>query len=223
MPHTPRAAATDDPFRPIEGFIRFVYILTWCFVALTLFLMVRRLLGLHSSMSVFALGDQYACIDVNDSFDMHRAGLVHAGASVTAATSSVCVERPSLAQNISASVGGMLFTALLLVGCRLVLRTVRTARSDGLFTWRTAVRVRHLGWLMVVIGVALPVVDKLGKGLFVASVATPGLHMWSHWWAFLANDPQPDWLALVFGLGVLSFARIMHRAVGLQEEAALTV
>lgn len=223
MPHPPRAAATDDPFRPIEGFIRFVYIVTWCFVALTLFLVVKRLLGLHSSVSVFALDDRYACVDVNDSFGMQRAGLVHSGASVAAATSSVCVERPSLVQNLSASVGGMLFTALLLVACRLVLRTIRTARLDGLFTWRTAVRIWHLGWLMVAMGVVLPVVDKLGKGLFVASEATPVLHMWSHWWAFLANDPQPDWLALVFGLGVLSFARIMQRAVGLQEEAALTV
>lgn len=221
MSRPPRAA--QDPFSPVERIISALYALMWYFVVLTFVVGIGHAFGQFRSVGVYQFSD-FACVPVNDAFSLEAMEhLVRPGARVLAQGSMVCLDHPTWTQCLAASTAGILGTVEVLGACFLVRGFIRAGRAQGLFAPEVARRLERLGWFLAAMSVVTPAIGKLANGLLVSSVATPKMYMWSHWWAFLVNDPQPEWMMLIVGLGVLSFARIMRRAVALQEEAALTV
>lgn len=144
-------------------------------------------------------------------------GLRRAAASSTASELEVCLTDATVPQRVAAAlapVGGLF---VLLGATWLVLRAARAGRRHGLFTPELATRIRQLGWFLLVVALIYPFVAAAGEGVVLAAAIREYSPLTALW--------HPDFSAgMVFvALGALSFARILRRAVPLQEEMDTTV
>ncbi|MFF0142094.1 DUF2975 domain-containing protein [Streptomyces sp. NPDC005227] len=127
---------------------------------------------------------------------------------------SYCTEDPTATQsllNIAKQIPSSVFTVGALL---LVLWLIRGAEGDGLFTARTAHRLRTLGWWLLAGGVLSAVATSVAEQALVGSLsrsgdasALTGLLSW-----------DMPYMALLTGLGVLSFARVMRIGITMREE-----
>lgn len=99
----------------------------------------------------------------------------------------------------------------------LIRRFIRTARRGGLFTQPTASAAGHLGWFLLLFAVLLPFAAAAGEGVVVAQ-AVRG----TDWYEPLSG-PDLSLVLVITALGVLTMARVLARAVPLQEEVDATV
>ncbi|MFF0189367.1 DUF2975 domain-containing protein [Streptomyces sp. NPDC005244] len=130
-----------------------------------------------------------------------------------------CTDDPTTPQsllNIAKQIPSALFTVGALL---LALWLIRGAQGEGLFTARTAYRLRMLGWWLLAGSVLSAVATSVAEQALVGSLsrsddagALTGLLIW--------NAP---YMALLTGLGVLSFARVMRIGITMREELDGTV
>ncbi|MFJ5779014.1 DUF2975 domain-containing protein [Streptomyces sp. NPDC093094] len=130
-----------------------------------------------------------------------------------------CTESPSLVQsllNTTTRLAPFVFTVGALL---LVLRLIRSAKRDGLYTVRTARQLHRLGWwllagsvlaAMAVSTAEKALIDSLSRADDISVVS--GLWMW-----------DAPFMAILTGLGVLSFARIMRVGIVMREDLDGTV
>ncbi|MFI0960379.1 DUF2975 domain-containing protein [Streptomyces sp. NPDC021080] len=135
------------------------------------------------------------------------------------ASPSYCASHPSTVQGLlhtGTQVPSFVFTVGVLL---LVLRLIRGAEGDGLYTARTAERLRRVGWwllagsVLAAIGKSVSekaLLDSLSRGGDVSALS--GLISW-----------DAPYMAILTGLGVLSFARIMRVGVAMREDLDGTV
>ncbi|MWA08078.1 DUF2975 domain-containing protein [Streptomyces sp. BA2] len=130
-----------------------------------------------------------------------------------------CTEAADGLQNLldtTSQLVPLLFTAGALV---LVLRLMKGAERDGLYTAQTAGRLRGLGWWLLAGSVVSAIVTSVVERALVASLSVDsGSHAWSG--LFLWDVP---FMAILTGLGILSFARVMRVGIAMREDLEGTV
>ncbi|MER5384601.1 DUF2975 domain-containing protein [Streptomyces sp. NPDC002688] len=101
----------------------------------------------------------------------------------------------------------------------LVLLLIRGAEGDGLYTARTAGRLRRLGWWLVAGSVLAAIAESTTEQSLVHSLSrnpddttVTGLLTW-----------DMPFMAVLTGLGVLSFARVMRIGISMREDLDGTV
>ncbi len=209
-----------DPFAPIEAAV----IIVLAFIGLTF----GGFAGLaaydavanddHIDVTLFEFHSP-ACASVADGIGVSEPSdlTLRPGGSVVEESFNVCVRHPSWAQQLAASADGLASMVFLIGSGVLILRAIRRARRDGLFTIAVAHSLRLLGWFLLAMSLLVPICRALGSGVIVAA-AIEG----QEWWGQLGGA-LPSFIVLLVGLGVITFARIMRLTVPLQEEVTLTV
>lgn len=144
-------------------------------------------------------------------------GLDRSAATVDTAATRICLRHAGLGLQIAASGRDLADQVVMLGGFILVLRAIRAARRHGLFTAGPARRVRELGWFLLGGAVLGPVLASVGRWAVLRD-AVRDANLWQS-----MLQPGISWTLVVVAAGVLTFARILGRAVPLQDEVALTV
>ncbi|MFD4624411.1 DUF2975 domain-containing protein [Streptomyces sp. NPDC058475] len=190
-------------------------------------LMIAGLVALPfaDGVSVLGIGDENVC--VTDTTTTAGVGAESTlgfkpapGATVGLdARPNYCTEAPSTIQSLLNTVTQLAPFVFTVGALLLVLQLIRRADRDGLYTARTAERLRSLGWwllagsVLAAIAVSMAekaLIDSLSRGSGVSAVS--GLWSW-----------DIPYMAILTGLGVLSFARVMRVGVTMREDLDGTV
>ncbi|MFF3689931.1 hypothetical protein [Streptomyces sp. NPDC002187] len=111
-------------------------------------------------------------------------------------------------------------SALLVVGGLLLLnRLLKAAARDGVYTLQTAARVRLLGWWLLAGSVVAEVVQANAQAALLATLAKEAPYTAVSW----LNTWTPPYLAVLTGLGLLTFSRIMRLGAAMREDIEGTV
>jgi Protein of unknown function (DUF2975) len=212
-----------DPFAPVDGAVTILLNFVLVLLAITAVLaMVNLVRDGSSGLSFATIGEDRACAVVRNETvpavtDVPQRGIRRDVASMHVEQVEVCLTDPTFWQRAASAlepVGSMVFGLGSLVLTR---RTIRRARRGGLFTPEAARATRQLGWFLLVMTALWPFVAAAGRGVVVAA-AVPGQS-----WAGQLIPPGGSIALVVVSFGVLTFARILRRAVPLQEEVDATV
>ncbi|MFJ7966514.1 DUF2975 domain-containing protein [Streptomyces sp. NPDC096324] len=214
-------ARVRNPLEPMSSAVTMIVAL---FAAVTV-------LGVFGSMfmdgvSVLGIGDTTICVtdttttvgadDESSPMGFRAAPGVSMGLD---ANPRFCTDDPSAVQgllNTATQLPSFVFTVGALL---LVLRLIRGAEGDGLYTARTARRLRSVGWWLLAGSVLAAITESVGEKALIHSLsrggdvsALSGLVSW-----------DAPYMAILTGLGVLSFARIMRVGVAMREDLDGTV
>lgn len=224
---------TGDPFAPVE-FVTAILL----GITLTAMLVFAILAGVQvatagrTSLSFAGIGSDSTCVTVPFSspgiaaFDASGNGYQRiegisrfrsSEARYRADSWHICLKQPTPGQYWAARVEPVGQFAFGLGALVLIRRFMRTARRGGLFTQPTASTARHLGWFLLLFATLLPFAAAAGEGM-VVSQAVSGVD-----WYDLLGRPDLSLVLVVTALGVLTMARVLARAVPLQEEVDATV
>ncbi|WP_330301992.1 MULTISPECIES: DUF2975 domain-containing protein [unclassified Streptomyces] len=196
-------------------------------VTLIAVLMGAALLGalFADGVHIFGIGDKSVCVaDTTTTASVGEEptpGFKPApGATVNLnAHPNYCTEAPSTVQsllNTATQLTPFVFTVGALL---LVLQLIRSAERDGLYTARTAERLRKLGWWLLVGSVLAAIaVSTAEKALIDSLSRDSGISAVSGLWSW-----DVPFMAILTGLGVLSFARIMRVGITMREDLDGTV
>ncbi|MCW2851002.1 MAG: hypothetical protein JWM84_666 [Nocardioides sp.] len=212
-----------NPFRPLETVVSVLLAYLLLALAVTgVIAVVGLALGQGTDVSVATIGERQACATVGNTTvpsatEVSQRDLRRGLASARAEEVEICLSDPTFWQK-SASVlepaGALVFV---LGSLLLVRRVIEGARRSGLFTHETAGRARLLGWFLLAMTLAWPFVAAAGRGVVVeAAVRDAG-------WAGQLFHPGISLSLVVVSLGVLSVARVLRRAVPMQDELDATV
>ncbi|WP_281155624.1 DUF2975 domain-containing protein [Streptomyces sp. HYC2] len=131
-----------------------------------------------------------------------------------------CTEAPRTVQSLL-NTATQLAPFIFVVGALLLaLWVIRSAARDGLYATQTAERLRRLGWWILAGSVLTSIATSMAEKALLATLrlnsdisAVPaGLLSW-----------DVPFLAILTGLGVLSFARIMRVGITMREDLDGTV
>ncbi|MEZ7004888.1 DUF2975 domain-containing protein [Streptomyces sp. AD55] len=130
-----------------------------------------------------------------------------------------CTEAPSTVQALLNAATRLVPFVFIVGALLLALRLIRGAARDGLYTTRTAERLRRLGWWLLAGSVLTAIATSMAEKALLASLrldsdisAVSGLLSW-----------DVPFMAGFAGLGVLSFARIMRLGITMREDLEGTV
>ena len=223
MEHTVKTKRVPDPFAPVEAVVS---------IGLGLFLggllvfvgiaTVQLMTDGDTTVSVGAIGSDHACALVPNEVvphatDVPQGDLRRDVGRVHAEEVELCLSDPSLGQRAASAltpVGDLIFV---IGGLLLVRRVIRAGRRGGLFTDVMATRTRQLGWFLLVMTVVWPFVAAAGAGVVVEAAVRRGQ------WTDLLGHPSGSLGLVVVSFGILTVARILRRAVALQEEVDATI
>ena len=219
----PESRPARDPFGPLETVVGAALGMVGVSLALVLVAAVVGLVSDADSRWSFAtIGDPEACALVSNeavpaATDVPQSDLRRGSARAIAEQVDVCLTRPTPVQKVASTltpVGDVVFG----VGALLLLRrSIRTARDDGLFGLRFAGRVRELGWFVLLMSLLWPFVAAAGRGVVLAAAVRDTS------WTRTLYEPGISWGFVVVGVGVVTVARVLRRAVVLQEDVDETV
>lgn len=214
-------ATVRNPLEPMSSAVKGIVTL---FAVLT----VAGVLGLFvDGLGVHVLGIGEKSVCVSDTSTTVGGGEVPPmefkaapGATIQLdAHPSYCTDHPTTAQSLLHTAGQVPSFVFGLGAFLLVLRLIRGAEGDRLYTARTAGRLRVLGWWLLAGSVLAAVAESTIEQALVRSLsrngdetAVTGLLTWG-----------VPCMAVLTGLGVLSFARIMRIGVGMREDLDGTV
>lgn len=213
----------SDLFGPIETVVS---LLLYLFVVAALLFaalgVVEHFWDGQASVSIATIGEPNACAMVSNeavptATDVPQRGIRRDIGSARAEQIAVCIKNPTVFQKTASAlepVGDLVFA----VGSLFLLRrAIREGRRCGPFTARFARRVRQLGWFMLVMSAAWPFLAAAGRGVVLEAVVP------RRTWTYPLFEPGISVTIIVVSLGVLTTARLLQRAVALQEEADQTV
>ncbi|WP_225877337.1 hypothetical protein [Streptomyces resistomycificus] len=125
-----------------------------------------------------------------------------------------CAESPSAHLRLLNELGELPSTLLLISGLALLHQLLQGAAKDGVYTARTASRLRLLGWWLLAGSLAVAIIEGNARAALLAALAkgedfTAGA--WLDLWA-------PPYLAVLTGLGLLTFARITRAGTSMRED-----
>ncbi|WP_435743580.1 DUF2975 domain-containing protein [Nocardioides sp. SYSU DS0663] len=219
----PSSQRRPDPFGPIETIVSF---LLFVLVAFLLLFAVIGVVGVvvdgRADISIATIGDPTACALVSNEAVPSSTGVSQRDirrdvGSVIAEEVRVCIDDPTLFQKTASAlqpVGDLVFG----VGSLVLLRAaIRVGRRSGPFTVAFARRVQRLGWFMLVMSALWPFLAAAGRGVVLDAVVP------RQTWTYPLFQPGVSVALVVVSFGVLTTARLLRRAVLLQEEADQTV
>jgi len=206
---------------PLEPVATSVYTMLSLIVAIMVLSVLATIFG---SGAVFGIGHEFVCVDsvsgtvrVPQSQSNVVDGVLERVTS-SARTVGMCVNSPTFGQRLLETLT-QLPTFLALIGALLLAwRLIRSAGRDGIFTERTANRLRGLGWFVLAGELTATLIESVAR----------------HWLAnTMLRDPVPqlsflgDWdlpvLALFLGAVLISMARIMRISAAMHKDLEGTV
>jgi hypothetical protein len=218
-----RPDARVDPLGPYEAAVTFLSAMVLLLVAFTI------PLAIFGRASIVGIGETEACAvmqpDAVPYGERDVAGQEGASfipglrpdARFSVHELEVCDEHPSLPVKML-SIAGSAAPLLLLIGfLALSRRLIRHARRSGMFTTSVAARTQALGWFLLLGSLVVEVVRATANGV-VASNAVRGLG----WGTGFRHFDIPVVLVVV-GLGIITVARVLLRAVVLQDDHDATI
>ncbi|MGW3665008.1 DUF2975 domain-containing protein [Streptomyces sp. NPDC005141] len=215
-------ATVRNPLEPLSSAVKGVVTLV---AALVIAGMLSALFVDGAHVRVLGIGDNSFCVmDTSTTMgggEVPPSELKPApGATVNLdAHPDYCTDDPTTAQsllNTANQVPPFVFSVGALL---LVLLLIRGAEGDGLYTARTAGRLRRLGWWLVAGSVLAAIAESTTEQSLVHSLSrnsdtntVTGLLTW-----------HMPFMAVLTGLGVLSFARVMRIGINMREDLDGTV
>ncbi|MFD8197457.1 DUF2975 domain-containing protein [Streptomyces wuyuanensis] len=140
------------------------------------------------------------------------------GAQVTAIP-QYCAENPSGYQRFLGLLTDVPSLILLICGLLVLNRLLRSAAQDGVYTQQTAARLRLLGWLLLIGSLVAELAQAVAQAALLATLTKDV--------AFspdtVVNTMTAPYLAMLTGLGLLTFARIMNVGAAMREDLEGTV
>lgn len=212
-----------DPFGPLEAIVSIGLALLLCGALLTSVIAAVQLArDGETDISIGSLGTREACARVDATLvpsatEVRDRDVRRGVASVHARELRVCISDPTFWQKAASAlvpVGGLIFTV---GGLLLIRRVIRSGRRSGPFTLDVASRTRQLGWFMMAMSVVWPFVGAAGAGVVVEAAVRDGE------WTSTLMRPDGSLGLVVVSLGILTVARVLRRAVILQEEVDATI
>jgi hypothetical protein len=213
-------ATVRNPLEPMSSAVRGIVTMLAVLLVASVFGMFVDGVGVH----VLGIGDKPVCVTdassttSGDASPMEFKPAPGASAGLDAHP-RYCTDDPTTAQSLLHTanlVPSFVFTVGALL---LVLRLIRGAEREGLYTARTAGRLRGLGWWLLAGSVLAAIAESVTEKALVDSLsrggdvsALTGLISW--------NGP---YMAVLTGLGVLSFARVMRVGIAMREDLDGTV
>ncbi|MEW2128969.1 hypothetical protein [Streptomyces sp. NPDC005435] len=125
-----------------------------------------------------------------------------------------CARSATASQNALASLGPLASLALYAGGLFLLDRLLRGASRDGVHTARAAGRLRLLGWWLLVGSVVAATVAAVSRRALMASLARSADLTALSW----LQDWNAPYLAVIVGLGLLTFSRITRAGAAMRED-----
>jgi hypothetical protein len=125
-----------------------------------------------------------------------------------------CAENPDASLRLLNELGALPSTFLLISGLFLLHRLLRSAARDGVHTVRTASRLRLLGWWLLVGSLVVEITEANARAALLAELAESAdfsAGTWLDMWT-------APYLALLTGLGLLTFARITRAGASMRED-----
>ncbi|ELS53681.1 DUF2975 domain-containing protein [Streptomyces viridochromogenes] len=135
------------------------------------------------------------------------------GANV-ASVPQYCAEDPGTPLRFLDELGALPSMLLLISSLFLLHRLLQAAARDGVYTAHTASRLRLLGWWLLLGSLVAEVIEANAKAALLAELAkeadfTAGA--WLTFWSF-------PYMAVLTGLGLLTFARITRAGTVMRED-----
>lgn len=128
-------------------------------------------------------------------------------------TPRFCAEEPTAWQQFLGVLRTAPLTVMLIGGLYLLDRLLRLAVRDGVHTTGTALRLRVLGWWLLLGSLVVETADAVAGGALLATLAEGDLVSLA--WTQLWSAP---YLAVLTGLGLLTFARIVGASARMRDE-----
>jgi len=140
------------------------------------------------------------------------------GARATWGTASLCTANPTTGQYLAFAVTLLPLDLLQLGVLYLVMRLARTAARDGVYTARFARLLLILGWWLLAGGLAATVAEAFARMNLLGLLVT-----WPVDWAQWPAAWSVSWPVFWFGLGLITFARVMRIGAGMRADLEGTV
>lgn len=208
-----------DPFLPLEGiaFVLLYFILTML-VLVVGFGVVETIRTGSTSVSVATIGDSDACVTVDGNTVPQAVELQRSereGVSMRAEEVRLCLQDPTPGQKAGAVLKPLGDLVLVVVGLLLIRRAIRTGRRTRVFSLPFARQVQQLAWFVLASALVWPFVAAAGRGVVLEAAVR------DRSWYDALSSPGISLGLVVAGLGLVTVARVLRRAVLLQERALL--
>ncbi|MGW6275586.1 DUF2975 domain-containing protein [Streptomyces sp. NPDC055060] len=130
-----------------------------------------------------------------------------------------CAQDAGVVLNLLDTTSRLVPLAFTIGALLLVIRLIKGAEREGLYTAQTAGRLRGLGWWLLVGSVLSAMVTSVVERVVVSALSDEsGLQ--ALWGLLLWDVP---FMAILTGIGILSFARIMRIGCTMREDLEGTV
>ncbi len=117
-------------------------------------------------------------------------------------------------QRVLDILGELPWVLLLIGGLVLLNQLLKSAGRDGVYTLQTATRVSRLGWLLLAGSIIAEVVQANAKAALLGTLSTEAPYTVATW----LNIWTPPYLAILTGLGLLTFSRIIRAGADMRDD-----
>lgn len=210
------AKKNRNPLEPMATWVNTIL----AFLAAVLVLGVVGLFT-GSGASFFGIGSPTACADVFNGVPIQSEVKVDGtvpGVQANQSTVSLCTDNPTGGQQ-TLDVLTQLPSSLAFLGALLIAAwLIRSAGKEGIFTERTAGRLRLLGWFVLVGQVVTTLLESLSRFWLANTMLRDPLSdmQWLNEW-------EIPFVALLVGVVFISMARIMRLSTAMREDLEGTV
>ncbi|MEV5258917.1 hypothetical protein [Streptomyces anulatus] len=106
------------------------------------------------------------------------------------------------------------WVVLLIGGLLLLNQLLKAAEKEGVYTLRTAARVSRLGWLLLGGTTLAGLVEANAKAALLDTLSREAPYTVASW----LNIWTPPYLAILIGLGLLTFSRIIRAGADMRDD-----
>ncbi|WP_406353528.1 hypothetical protein [Streptomyces sp. NBC_00658] len=171
--------------------------------------------GLVLSVVRGSWGDVVVCIaDESTTSSVSPGGFAAESGAQVDSIPRYCAESPDAYLRLVNELGELPSTLLLISSLFLLHRLLQGAAREGVYTAETASRLRLLGWWLLVGSLVVEIVEANARAAVLAALAKSAdfsAGTWLDLWTF-------PYLAVLTGLGLLTFARITHAGASMRED-----
>lgn len=143
-----------------------------------------------------------------------EASFVPQGGAQVYSVPRYCADDPSGYQQVLVFVDQVLPFVLLLGGLLILDRLLRGAVREGVYTLRTAARMRILGWWLLLGALLSSLGQAFSQTALLATLAQEVTFPSGDWLTVWS----PPYLAILTGVGLLTFAQITRAGVSMRED-----
>ncbi|MBA2949484.1 DUF2975 domain-containing protein [Streptomyces himalayensis] len=171
--------------------------------------------GLVHSTIHGSWGDVFVCIaDDSTTSSVTADDFVPENGAQVDSIPRYCAESPDAHLRLLNELGELPSTLLLISGLFLLHRLLQGAARDGVYTVQTASRLRLLGWWLLVGSLVVEIIEANARAALLAELAETADFSAGTW---LSMWTAP-YLAVLTGLGLLTFARITRAGTSMRED-----